>query len=105
MLLRQRERLLENAGRGGRLASTEHQDATAIGRRDAIEWPQAFVGYLLSSPLKLVGRIELPQRGMGEGLHHAAHQQHVLDGGADRALACGSINRAQARPNVCSASR
>src|ERR1700754_610250 len=84
MLLRQRESLLENDGSGCRFASTDHQDATAVSRRDAIEWPLAFVGYLLGSPLELVGCIDLPQRRMGEALHHTAHQQQVLDGGADR---------------------
>src|SRR5258708_5230988 len=54
MLLRQRESLVENDGRRCRIASAKHQAATAISRRDAIEWPIAFVGYLLGAPLKLV---------------------------------------------------
>src|SRR5260221_4557764 len=54
MLLRQGESLVENDGRRCRIASAKHQAATAISRRDAIEWPIAFVGYLLGAPLKLV---------------------------------------------------
>src|SRR6202035_2732307 len=51
---------------------------------DAIEGPTGFIGYRLGSSLELVGRIEFAERRMGEALHHAAHQQQVLDGGANR---------------------
>src|SRR3982074_3903881 len=46
MLLRLCESLVENDGRGCRIASAKHQGATAISRRAATEWPTGFVRYL-----------------------------------------------------------